>query len=106
MLADSAEGDEGGLGGQVGQEGEGARASGPPVEGPGTAAAARAGVLEMDTEEEISPTVWASILASVVTKRASRLAFRRRRRSMTAPDVIDSLGEAFDEVVGEIYDDL
>lgn len=42
-------------------------------------------------------TVLACVLASSVTKRASQLAYRVKGRSMTAPDMIDQLGAAFEE---------
>ena len=43
------------------------------------------------------PHIWTSILALAVTKKASNLAFKKFKRSMTSPDVLQHLGEAFDE---------
>ena len=42
--------------------------------------------------------VYASVLASVVTKRAAALAYESKKRSMTSPDVIDFIGVAFDQL--------
>lgn len=39
--------------------------------------------------------VHACVLASVVTKRASAMAFERHGRSVTAPDILDCVGKAF-----------
>ena len=43
------------------------------------------------------PHIWTSILALAVTKKASNLAFLKFKRSMTSPDVLQHLGEAFEE---------
>jgi hypothetical protein len=43
--------------------------------------------------------VLASVLASCVVKRASRLAFEQRKRSMTAPDVLNYIGIAFEKML-------
>ena len=45
--------------------------------------------------------VHACILASIVAKQASELAFASKGRSMTAPDVIDQIGAAFRKVYRE-----
>jgi ATP-dependent NAD(P)H-hydrate dehydratase len=45
----------------------------------------------------IEPHIWTSILALAVTKKASNLAFNKFKRSMTSPDVLQHLGEAFEE---------
>ena len=45
----------------------------------------------------LSLNVLAATYASFVTKRASRIAFRRYGRAMTSPDVIQSLGSALTE---------
>jgi ATP-dependent NAD(P)H-hydrate dehydratase len=42
------------------------------------------------------PHIWTSILALAVTKKASNLAFKKFKRSMTSPDVLQHLGEAFE----------
>ena len=51
----------------------------------------------------IPPTVMGSILASMVTKRASQYAFQDRRRSMTTPDVINTIGMSFESLVEEEF---
>ena len=40
--------------------------------------------------------VWAAYAACVATRRAAAAAFARKRRAMTAPDVLDELGAAFE----------
>jgi NAD(P)H-hydrate repair Nnr-like enzyme with NAD(P)H-hydrate dehydratase domain len=42
--------------------------------------------------------VHACILASVVSKKAAELAFARKGRAMTAPDVVEQIGAAFQEI--------
>ena len=44
------------------------------------------------------PHIWTSILALAVTKKASNLAFKKFKRSMTSPDVLQHIGEAFEDV--------
>ena len=46
--------------------------------------------------------MWASLLAATITKRASQLAFSRKKRSMTSPDVIECIGEAFDRSIDQL----
>jgi NAD(P)H-hydrate repair Nnr-like enzyme with NAD(P)H-hydrate dehydratase domain len=41
------------------------------------------------------------MLAAMVSKRASELAFAEKGRSMTAPDVVEQLGAAFREFYPE-----
>ena len=55
---------------------------------------------ENKKEEEfyLSSLPYAAILASVVTRRASKLAFEEKKRAMTSPDVIVKLGAAFESV--------
>ena len=55
---------------------------------------------EKFTEEEasMSPLPYAAILASVVARRASKLAFQEKKRAMTSPDVIIKIGSAFESV--------
>jgi hypothetical protein len=48
--------------------------------------------------ENADPVLWGALLASVVTKRAAEKAFALKKRSMTTPDVIECLGEAFESV--------
>lgn len=45
--------------------------------------------------------IYACIFASTVAKRAAELAFADKRRSMTAPDVIERIGTAFQDIVQE-----
>lgn len=48
--------------------------------------------------------VYACILASSVTRRASEMAFTKKGRAMTSPDVLNSLGIAFADITQESYD--
>ena len=60
-----------------------------------------ASTVAQESEESISARnacVYACILASIVAKQASELAFASKGRSMTAPDVIDQIGAAFRKV--------
>ena len=41
-------------------------------------------------------TAWACIFASTLVRRAGKLGFERKRRSMTSPDVIDSIGDSYE----------
>ncbi len=47
------------------------------------------------------PAVLASILASMVTRQAAQYAFQDKRRSMTTPDMLSSLGTAFESIIDE-----
>ena len=49
-------------------------------------------------EASASPQLWAAWTACVVTKRSATAAFAVRRRSMTAPDVLDCVGSVFDDM--------
>ncbi len=53
-----------------------------------------------------SPQLWAAWTACVLTKRSAKAAFAARRRSMTAPDVLDCVGPAFDEMFPLELDDM
>lgn len=44
--------------------------------------------------------ILSSILASTVVKRAAQLAFQDKKRSMTAPDVLNNIGNALDSLLG------
>ena len=46
--------------------------------------------------------IWASILASTVTKRSSALAFSNKKRSTTSPDIIEYIGQAFEDSIDNI----
>jgi NAD(P)H-hydrate repair Nnr-like enzyme with NAD(P)H-hydrate dehydratase domain len=39
-------------------------------------------------------------LATAITKRATALAFEKRKRAMTAPDVLEEIGFAVDDIAG------
>lgn len=45
--------------------------------------------------------IYACIFASTVAKRAAELTFADKGRSMTAPDVIERIGTAFQDIVQE-----
>jgi len=51
------------------------------------------------------PAVLASLLASMVTRQAAQYAFQDKRRAMTTPDVLTTLGTAFEAIVEESYND-
>ena len=42
--------------------------------------------------------VLASWMACCLTKKSTARAFQKKKRSMTAPDILDEIGEVFDEV--------
>jgi ATP-dependent NAD(P)H-hydrate dehydratase len=46
-------------------------------------------------ENDILLSCW---MAACLTKRATRVAFEKRRRSMTAPDILDEIGTVVDEI--------
>ena len=48
---------------------------------------------------DLPPSVLASVLASVVTKRAAQRAFAVKKRSTTTPDIIENIGSAFEELL-------
>jgi ATP-dependent NAD(P)H-hydrate dehydratase len=48
------------------------------------------------------PAAWT---ACHVVKRATFQAYARKRRSMTAPDVLEQLGRVFDEMIGQEYNE-
>ena len=49
------------------------------------------------------PAVLACLLASMVTRQASQYAFQDKRRSMTTPDLLTTIGTAFEVIVGEEF---
>jgi hypothetical protein len=51
-----------------------------------------------DARRTRNAAVQACILASVVSKKAAELAFARKGRAMTAPDVVEQIGAAFQEI--------
>ena len=57
---------------------------------------AKAREAELPTEAAPAPVV-AAATACMLTRRCSKLAFAKQRRAMTAPDLIDSIGEVFEE---------
>jgi len=44
------------------------------------------------------PVLWAAYAACVLARRASASAFAIKRRAMTAPDILDKLGETFEDM--------
>lgn len=52
-----------------------------------------------DDESTPNPALVASILASVVTRRAAEMAFGITRRATTTPDILEHIGAAFESVV-------
>lgn len=51
---------------------------------------------EQETQQQVrNAALHACIFASVVSKKASEVAFAEKGRSMTAPDVIEKIGAAF-----------
>ena len=51
----------------------------------------------------MSPTVLAALLSSLVVKQAAQYAFQDKRRSMTTPDILNTLGPAFEDIVEESF---
>ena len=75
--------------------------SGVKVEGGGAEKGEGEGVWsEFDGEEAPRPLELACLLAATVTRRASALAFAQRRRAMTAPDMLECIGAAFESTAG------
>lgn len=58
-------------------------------------------IIDGDEDEENRARIWGVVLASVITKRASRKAFLLYGRSMTSPDVLEQLGAAFEEITSQ-----
>eukprot|EP00511_Aplanochytrium_stocchinoi_P007503 CAMPEP_0204836250 /NCGR_PEP_ID=MMETSP1346-20131115/24590_1 /ASSEMBLY_ACC=CAM_ASM_000771 /TAXON_ID=215587 /ORGANISM="Aplanochytrium stocchinoi, Strain GSBS06" /LENGTH=346 /DNA_ID=CAMNT_0051970809 /DNA_START=93 /DNA_END=1133 /DNA_ORIENTATION=- len=54
--------------------------------------------LSTGVNEDISPAVVAAYGASVLTRRANSMAFTKHKRSMVTPDMIQEIGEAFEEL--------
>lgn len=50
-------------------------------------------------EDVIPPNVLACVLASIVVKRAARLAFQKKLRGTTTPDILEFIAEAFQTTV-------
>jgi ATP-dependent NAD(P)H-hydrate dehydratase len=50
---------------------------------------------DKQVEHDVLLSCW---MATCLTKRATRVAFEKRRRSMTAPDVLEEIGTVVDEV--------
>ena len=44
----------------------------------------------------LTDTLWACIFASTLVRKAGKLGFVRKKRAMTSPDVIDSIGESYE----------
>lgn len=57
---------------------------------------------EIDNSNTVNAPVAAALLASVVTKRASELAFLEHKRSMTTPDLLPKIGPALAEIEEKI----
>ena len=51
---------------------------------------------------EISPLIQGCILASIVTKKASYLAYQKKGRSTTSPDIMEEIGRALEIVIDEV----
>lgn len=55
--------------------------------------------IEIILLKEISPIVQGCILASIVTKKAAYLAFEKKGRSTTSPDIMKEIGKALELVI-------
>ena len=44
-------------------------------------------------------TLWSCTFASSLVRRASKIAFTKKRRSMMSPDVIDAIGDSFESLM-------
>ena len=53
------------------------------------------------SSSESDRVLLAGVLASIVVRRASGLAFSAHGRSVTAPDVVDKIGQAFQNTIDE-----
>jgi len=51
-----------------------------------------------EEQEGLSPSMWACVLASLVTKRSAELAFEDKKRSTTTPDILEKVGRSFEEI--------
>lgn len=49
-------------------------------------------------DEQETDIVMSCFLATAITKRATYLAFEKRKRAMTAPDVLEEIGFAVEEI--------
>jgi len=54
----------------------------------------------LQKKEDMVLSCWS---ACCVTKRATKVAFEKKRRSMTAPDILEELGIVFDEMTKDSY---
>merc|ERR1711957_1028206 len=51
-----------------------------------------------DDDDRIDDLVLACWMACCVTKRATKLAFEKKKRSMTAPDILEEIGSVVDGI--------
>jgi ATP-dependent NAD(P)H-hydrate dehydratase len=54
----------------------------------------------LSNNDEETDIVMSCFLATAITKRATALAFEKRKRAMTAPDVLEEIGFAVDDIAG------
>ena len=68
--------------------------SGTISDSTGSGGTADSGVSPSSYSSESDKVLMAGVLASVVVKRASGLAFSAHGRSVTAPDIVDKIGQS------------